>query len=311
MFFSIIALADEGDEVIYPNPGFPIYESVISFVGATPVPIQLHESRGFNLDVEELKRKVSRKTKLLIINSPQNPTGGVISKEDLAEIARLAREHDFAVLSDEIYSEILYEGEHRRIASFEGMLDRTIILDGFSKTFAMTGWRMGYGVMPEDLAAQVARLMTNSNSCTASFTQRAGIEALRGPWDAPRSMVSEFGRRRDVIVDGLNTVPGITCLRPKGAFYVFPNVAGVGWDSRRLADDLLEEAGVATLSGTAFGIYGRGYLRLSYANSIDNLQKALERIDAHVRKIRSYVQCQPSPPRQAALPAPPEELYTE
>ena len=286
MFYVIIALTDEGDEVIYPNPGFPIYESVIEFIGGVPVPIRLHESKGFNLDVEELKRKITKKTKLLILNSPQNPTGGVIPKDDLQEIARLAVEHDLAVLSDEIYCEILYEGEHHSISAFDGMAERTIILDGFSKTYAMTGWRMGYGVMPEAFAAHVARLMTNTNSCTASFTQRAGIEALTGPQDDARRMVAEFRRRRDVIVDGLNAIPGVTCLRPKGAFYVFPNITGAGWDSRRLADYLLEEAGVAALSGTAFGSHGEGYLRLSYANSVENLRKALDRMDTYIRKIK-------------------------
>ncbi|MBI2952268.1 pyridoxal phosphate-dependent aminotransferase [bacterium] len=286
MFYTIIALTDEGDEVIYPNPGFPIYESVIEFIGGVPVPIRLHESKEFSLDVEELKRKITKKTKLLILNSPQNPTGGVIPREDLKEIARLAVERDLTVLSDEIYSEILYEGEHHSIAAFDGMAGRTIILDGFSKTYAMTGWRMGYGVMPEAFAAHVARLMTNTNSCTASFSQRAGIEALTGPQDDARRMVAEFRRRRDVIVDGLNAIPGVTCLRPKGAFYVFPNITGAGWDSRRLADYLLEEAGVATLSGTAFGSHGEGYLRLSYANSVENLQKALDRMDTYIRKIK-------------------------
>jgi aspartate/methionine/tyrosine aminotransferase len=286
MFYAIIALTDEGDEVIYPNPGFPIYESVIEFIGGVPVPIRLHESKGFNLDVEELRRKITKKTRLLILNSPQNPTGGVIPKEDLKEIARLAVEHDLTVLSDEIYCEILYEGEHHSIAAFDGMAGRTIILDGFSKTYAMTGWRMGYGVMPEAFAAHVARLMTNTNSCTASFTQRAGIEALTGPQDDARRMVAEFRRRRDVIVDGLNAIRGVTCLRPKGAFYVFPNITGTGWDSRRLADYLLEEAGVAALSGTAFGSHGEGYLRLSYANSVSNLRKALDRMDTYIRKIK-------------------------
>jgi len=286
MFYAIVALTDEGDEVIYPNPGFPIYESVIEFIGGVPVPIRLHESKEFSLDVEELKRKITKKTKLLILNSPQNPTGGVIPREDLKEIARLAVERDLTILSDEIYSEILYEGEHHSIAAFDGMAGRTIILDGFSKTYAMTGWRMGYGVMPEAFAAHVARLMTNTNSCTASFSQRAGIEALTGPQDDARRMVAEFRRRRDVIVDGLNAISGVTCLRPKGAFYVFPNITGVGWDSRRLADYLLEEAGVATLSGTAFGSHGEGYLRLSYANSVENLQKALDRMDTYIRKIK-------------------------
>jgi aspartate aminotransferase len=286
MFFVILALAQEGDEVIYPNPGFPIYESMISFVGATPVPIPLREENAFRLDVDELARKITPRTRLLIINSPQNPTGSVLERSDIAGIAELAVRHDLVVLSDEIYSEILYEGEHVSIAQFPGMAERTIILDGFSKTYAMTGWRLGYGIMPLDLAPHITRLVTNSVSCTATFVQRAGIAALEGPMDDVRSMVEEFRRRRQVIVDGLNAIPRLRCAMPAGAFYAFPYVGGVGMDCRAFADYLLNDAGVATLAGTSFGAFGEGYLRLSYANSVANLQAALERIEHAVQKLR-------------------------
>ncbi|MBC7232996.1 MAG: pyridoxal phosphate-dependent aminotransferase [Chloroflexi bacterium] len=290
MFFVILALAESGDEVIYPNPGFPIYESMINFVGATPVPLRLLEEREFGFDVDELRSKVNPRTKLIIINSPHNPCGSMLSREELAAIAEIVSKYDAMILSDEIYSRIVYDGEFVSITSFPGMAERTIILDGFSKTYAMTGWRMGYGVMPEALAAQVAKLMTNSNSCTAAFTQVAGIEALRGPQDESRKMVAAFKERRDFIVKGLNEIPGIHCLLPKGAFYVFPNVKeivrrGKFANTKVLADALLQEAGVATLSGTAFGEYGEGYLRLSYANSIQNLEKALQRIGEFVAKL--------------------------
>lgn len=290
MFFVILALAESGDEVIYPNPGFPIYESMINFVGATPVPLRLLEEREFGFDVDELRSKVNPRTKLIIINSPHNPCGSMLSREDLAAIAEIVAKYDVMILSDEIYSRIVYDGEFVSITRFPGMAERTIILDGFSKTYAMTGWRMGYGVMPEALAAQVAKLMTNSNSCTAAFTQVAGIEALRGPQDESYKMVAAFKERRDFIVKGLNEIPGIRCLLPKGAFYVFPNVKeivkrGKFASTKALADALLQEAGVATLSGTAFGEYGEGYLRLSYANSIQNLEKALQRIGEFVAKL--------------------------
>jgi aspartate/methionine/tyrosine aminotransferase len=285
MFFVILALAEEGDEVIYPNPGFPIYESMINFVGATPVPIPLREERDFGFDLDEFRSKVSNKTRLIILNSPQNPTGSVLGREDLEQVAKIAAARDIMVLSDEVYNRILYEGEHVSIATFPGMKERTIILDGFSKTYAMTGWRIGYGVMPEVLAAQVTRLQTNSNSCTASFTQRAGVAALTGPQEASAAMVQEFQKRRDVIVAGLNAIKGITCRLPKGAFYVFPNIKGTGKSSREFADRLLSEAGVAALSGTAFGAYGEGYIRLSYANSIPNIQKALQRIEQFVARL--------------------------
>jgi aspartate aminotransferase len=277
MFFVILACVDEGDEVIYPNPGFPIYESAVEFMGGRAVPLQLKEEREFRFDLEDLKRLISPRTRLLILNSPQNPTGGVLTSEDIAGIAELARKHDFLILSDEIYGKTLYDGyEHVSIATQPGMQDRTIILDGFSKTYAMTGWRLGYGVMPVELAEHVTRLQVNSTSCTASFTQMAGMEALTGPQDDAERMVEEFRRRRDVIVDGLNAIPGFRCLKPHGAFYVFPNITGTGKTSRELADMMLYEAGVACLSGTAFGKFGEGYLRFSYANSVENIKLALD-----------------------------------
>lgn len=285
MFFVILALAQDGDEVIYPNPGFPIYESMINFTGATPVPIPLREAKRFRLDIDELASKITPRTRLLIVNSPQNPTGSVLTRADLASIAELAVRHDLIVLSDEIYSEILYEGEHVSIATFPGMAERTIILDGFSKTYAMTGWRLGYGIMPAELAPQITRLVTNSVSCTATFVQMAGVAALEGPCDAVEGMVAEFRRRRQIIVDGLNAIPRLRCAMPAGAFYAFPYVGGTGMDCRAVADYLLNEAGVATLAGTSFGAYGEGYLRLSYANSIPNLQAALERIERAVTRL--------------------------
>jgi aspartate aminotransferase len=285
MFFSILALVNEGEEVIYPNPGFPIYESVINFIGAKAIPIKLREENDFRLDTDELKKLVTDKTKMIIINSPQNPTGGVLTKDDLKVIAEIALSKDVMILADEIYSRTLYEGEHHSISSFPGMQERTIILDGMSKTYAMTGWRLGYGVMREDLAVLIAKLQTNSNSCTASFTQRAGIESLTGPQDEAEKMVAEFKKRRDVIVKGLNSIPRISCKIPQGAFYVFPNIKQVGWNSKKLADYLLEEAGVAVLSGTSFGKYGEGYIRISYANSVENIKKGLERIEKALSKI--------------------------
>jgi aspartate/methionine/tyrosine aminotransferase len=278
MFFTILALCEQGDEVIYPNPGFPIYGSMINFVGATPVPVPLRMEKDFRFDIEQFKGLVSPKTRMIILNSPHNPTGGVLTREDLEAIAQAAIENDVMVLSDEIYNRTLYEGEFASITQFPGMVERTIILDGFSKTYAMTGWRLGYGVMPEWLAVQVATLMVNSNSCTAAFSQWAGVEALQGPQDEPRRMVEAFRQRRDVIVDGLNQIPGFRCLKPKGAFYVFPNIQDTGKSSREMQDFLLNEAGVATLSGTSFGKYGEGFVRFSYANSVENIQKALERI---------------------------------
>lgn len=280
MYFVMTALVDEGDEVIYPNPGFPIYESVINFLGATAVPLPLSEAKDFSFDIADLERLVSDRTKLLIINSPQNPTGGVLSGADLDAIARLAVKHDFWVLSDEIYSKIIYEGTHESIATRPGMPGRTIILDGHSKTYAMTGWRLGYGVMPKELADAVAMLQTNCNSCTASFTQLAGVEALTGPQEAALAMVAEFRARRDLLVEGLNAIPGIGCRMPHGAFYVFPNVSQLGRPSSEIASLLLDKYGVAALSGTAFGRFGEGYLRFSYANSQPQIRKALERVRA-------------------------------
>jgi aspartate/methionine/tyrosine aminotransferase len=284
IFFSILALAQEGDEVIYPNPGFPIYESMINYVGAKAVPIRLREELDFRLDVEEFAGLINDRTRLIILNSPQNPTGGVLEKKDIDAIARAIGDRNIMVLSDEIYSRLIFEGEHHSIMSLNGMKERTILLDGFSKTYAMTGWRMGYGVMRADLTAHIARLMTNSSSCTASFSQIAGIEALRGPQKSVDAMCTEFEKRRDVMVAGLNKIKGFSCRLPKGAFYVFPNITKTGWPSKKLADALLDDAGVAGLSGTAFGNFGEGYLRFSVANSIENIEKALDRIDAWANK---------------------------
>ena len=278
MFFSMVALLEPGDEVIYPDPSFPIYESIIRFLGAKPVPVPLIESRGFNFDLNVLRDGLSQKTKMVILNSPANPTGGVIPKKDLAAIAEMLRDRDLMILSDEIYSRIFYESEPVSITSFEGMLDKTIILDGFSKTYSMTGWRLGYGVMPHWLAKAVNLLMVNCNSCTASFTQRAGMAALEGPQDAVTAMVTEFRRRRDAIVKGFNEIPGWRCALPAGAFYAFPNVIATGVPVKELSNLLLNEAGVASLWGTAFGQYGDGYMRFSYANSLQNILEAIERI---------------------------------
>jgi len=284
IFFSILALAQEGDEVIYPNPGFPIYESMINYVGAKAVPIRLREELDFGLDVDELAALINDRTKLIILNSPQNPTGGVLEEKDIDAIARAVGDRNIMVLSDEIYSRLIFEGEHHSIMSIEGMKERTVLLDGFSKTYAMTGWRMGYGVMRSDLAAHIARLMTNSSSCTASFSQIAGIEALRGPQKSVDAMRAEFQKRRDVMVAGLNKIKGFSCRLPKGAFYVFPNITKTRWPSKKLADALLDDAGVAGLSGTAFGNFGEGYLRFSVANSIENIEKALDRVNDWANK---------------------------
>ena len=284
IFFSILALCEDGDEVIYPNPGFPIYESMIDYVGAKAVPIRLREEMDFRLDVDELAGLINDRTKLIIINSPQNPTGGMLEKIDIDRIAAAIGDRNVMVLSDEIYSRLIFEGEHHSIMSIDGMKERTILLDGFSKTYAMTGWRMGYGVMRADLAAHVARLMTNSSSCTASFSQISGVEALCGPQDSVDKMCAEFKKRRDVMVAGLNKIKGFYCRLPKGAFYVFPNITKTGWPSKKLADALLEDAGVAGLSGTAFGKFGEGYMRFSVANSIENIEKALERVDAWTKE---------------------------
>jgi aspartate/methionine/tyrosine aminotransferase len=283
LFFTILALAEEGDEVIYPNPGFPIYESVIDFAGATPVPLQLREEKAFSFDPRELASLVNERTKLIIVNTPQNPTGGVLTSDDMKLVAELAQKYDAWILSDEVYSRIIYDGPHASIFEYPEVKDRTILLEGHSKTYAMTGWRLGYGVMPPKLAEQIAKLQTNCTSCTPSFVQMAGIEALTGPQKESERMVVEFRQRRDLIVDGLNEIPGFRCLRPKGSFYVFPNITRTGMPSRRVADLLLQEAGVAVLSGTAFGKFGEGYVRLSYANSKENISKALEKITAVIK----------------------------
>jgi len=286
IFFSILAYVDPGEEVLYVNPGFPMYESVANFVGAKTIPIPLLEENDFRADPEYIKSKITKKTKMIIINSPENPTGGVLTKDDLKIIAdSIASRDDILVLSDEIYSRIIYEGTHYSLASFSGMKEKTIILDGFSKTYAMTGWRLGYGVMQKDLAQKVTQLMINSNSCTSAFTQMAGIEALRGPQDEAEKMVAEFKRRREVIVDGLNKIKGFSCKKPHGAFYVFPNIKKTGKKGKELSDYLLNTAGVATLSGTAFGAYGEGHLRLSFANSIENIKAALNRTREAVEKL--------------------------
>lgn len=286
MFFSILALVNPNDEVMYPNPGFPIYESVIHFAGGKPVPMPLEEEKNFRLDPVYVQENISDKTRMIIINSPENPTGGVLERDDLKAIADcVADRDDLFILSDEVYSRIIYEGSHESIATLPGMKDKTILLDGFSKTYAMTGWRLGYGVMRKDLAEKIAKLMVNSNSCTCAFTQMAGLEALKGPQDEPARMLEEFEKRREVIVSGLNKIKGITCKKPRGAFYVFPNVTGTGMDCRKLSDYLLTEAGVAVLPGTAFGKHGEGYLRLSFANSIKNIRKALKRIAEAIEKL--------------------------
>ncbi|PID59117.1 aspartate aminotransferase [candidate division KSB3 bacterium] len=293
MFYTILALVDQGDEVIYPNPGFPIYESMIDFVGARAVPLPLLEEKEFVFDVAELERLISPKTKLLILNSPQNPCGGVVQQSDLQKVAALAVKHDLWVLSDEIYSRIIYGEEFESITQFAGMKERTIILEGHSKTYAMTGWRLGYGAMNQELAAAIAQLMTNSNSCTATFTQMAGDEAYKGPQNATEDMVKRFQARRDLIVNGLNDIKGIRCLSPRGAFYAFPNVTNacqnMGFkDSVELQEYLLNEAGVAVLARTCFGARNTGedeeYIRLSYATSEENIKEGLKRIKAALEK---------------------------
>jgi len=275
MFYIMLALLEEGDEVLYPNPGFSIYESVANFIGARAIPLPLVEEREFDLDLADLEKKINSRTKLLVLNSPHNPSGAVLKPETVEGIAKLARRHNFHILSDEIYAKIQYEGKHLSIASLPGMAERTVVLDGFSKTYAMTGWRLGFGIMEKALATHVARLMTNSNSCTATFVQRAGMAALTGPQQEIEAMVAEFRVRRDLMVEGLNALPGITCFRPRGAFYVFPNIRKTGMKSAELATALLEQAGIACLSGHTFGAHGEGHLRFSYANSLDNLRTAL------------------------------------
>ena len=282
MFFTILALAGPGDEVLYPDPGFPMYESITSFAEAVPVPVPLRESNGFRIDVAELERLITPRSRLLIINSPHNPCGSALTREDCAAIAELAHRHDLVVLSDEIYWAIRYGAEHASVLDFDGMADRTILLDGWSKTYAMTGWRLGFGVFPPALVEPVTRLAINSVSCTSAFSQYAAIAALEGPQDGVAEMVAEFRRRRDVVVAGLNEIPGISCVEPQGAFYAFPNITGTGLSAATLQARLLDEAGVAALAGTAFGAWGEGFLRLSYANSVPNIQAALGAIKSVV-----------------------------
>jgi len=286
IFFSILACVEPGDEVMYPNPGFPIYESMINFVGAKPVPMPLKEENDFRIDNRDTVEKINKKTKMIILNSPENPTGGVLNKSNLDAVADCVKDrNDVFVLSDEVYCQIIYEGKHQSIASIPGMKEKTILMDGFSKTYAMTGWRLGYAAMRKDLAQKITQLMINSNSCTCAFTQMAGVEALRGPQDESKKMDEEFKRRREVIVSGLNKIKGITCKKPHGAFYVFPNVKSFKMESKKLSDFILQKAGVAVLSGTAFGVHGEGYLRLSFANSVENIEKAVKRISEALKEL--------------------------
>jgi aspartate/methionine/tyrosine aminotransferase len=284
LHFALLALIEPGDEVIYPDPGYPIYSSLSAFVGARPVPLPIREANDFRLDVDELRALVTDRTRLLIVNTPQNPTGGALTRADCEAIAELANERDLVVLSDEIYSRLVYDGEHVSLYSLPGMPERTILMDGLSKAWAMCGWRLGYGVAPPELAQRFEKLMINTSSCAAAFTQLAAVEAFESPESdrAVAAMCTEFQKRRDILVDGLNAIPGVRCHRPAGAFYVFPNIEGTGWDERELATALLQEAGVACLAGTAFGRHGKGYLRFSYANSVANLERALERFAAHL-----------------------------
>ncbi|HEY6253161.1 MAG TPA: pyridoxal phosphate-dependent aminotransferase [Candidatus Angelobacter sp.] len=284
IFYTFMALVEEGDEVIYPNPGFPIYESLINFLRAKPVPIHLREENNFRLDVNELADGITDRTRLIVLNSPHNPTGGVLSERDIRDIAAAIGDRDIMVLSDEIYSRLIFEGKHFSIMQVDGFKDRTILLDGYSKSYAMTGWRLGYAVMRPDLVPHFSRLASNSVSCTASFTQIAGIEALEGDQQSVENMRAEFQRRRDRFVAGLNEIPGFSCRVPKGAFYTFPNIQQTGRAAKELAESLLNEAGVACLAGTAFGQFGEGHLRFSIANSYENLEKALERIGTWARK---------------------------
>lgn len=275
IYCAMIALINEGDEIIVPNPGYPTYRSLTRFFGATPVPVRLHEENDFRFSIDEFRKLITPRTRMVILNSPQNPTGGILTWEDLEAVYELAHKHDLWVMSDEIYSRIVYDAEFRSIASIPGAVDRTVIVDGMSKTYAMTGWRLGYGVMPKKLADYMFTLAINNFSSTATFAQYGLIEALNGPQVEIDKMVAEFRRRRDVIVDGLNSIEGVSCLRPEGAFYVFPNITGTGLHSKEFADRMLEQAGVACLSGTSFGEFGEGYVRCSYANSVENIREAL------------------------------------
>ncbi|MBS7659125.1 MAG: pyridoxal phosphate-dependent aminotransferase [Candidatus Bathyarchaeia archaeon] len=286
IFLAMLACINPGDEVLYPNPGYPIYESIIRLLGARPIPIPLMESNNFRLDHEYFKEHITRKTRMIIINSPENPTGEVLSDEDLKLIADCTEKRDdVVVLSDEIYSRLIYDGEHKSIISLPGMKEKTILIDGFSKTYAMTGWRLGYGIVPKKLAEKMIKLAINTYSCACAFIQIAGIEALKGPQKCVEEMLEELRRRREVIVEGLNNIKGIKCHKPKGAFYVFPNIKETGMKSRELANYLLEEAGVAVLPGNSFGSYGEGYLRLSFANSIENIKEALRRMKTAIERL--------------------------
>lgn len=285
MFYAMLALIDEGDEVIYPNPGFPIYESMARYVGGVPVAAPLREANDFRLDLDEVASLITPRTRLLVINSPHNPTGSILTDEDIRRLATIAVDHDLVVLADEIYGRLQYSGEPLSIATLPGMADRTITLDGFSKTFAMTGWRLGYGILPEWLVPSFSRLIINSVSCTNAFAQFGAIEALTGPQAAADEMRAEFIARRQLMVEGLNAIDGVTCVMPQGAFYTFPNISSFGRSSNEIADHLLYDAGVCALSGTAFGVHGEGYLRFSYANSRENLSAALERIGESLARL--------------------------
>lgn len=287
LYYAITACVEESDEVLYPNPTYPTYESIINFVGAKPVPVPLLEEKDFRFEVEKLEGYITPKTKMIVLNSPENPTGGILTGEDLEKIAQLAKKHDLLVLSDEIYSRMIYEGKHESIISLPGMKERTILMDGYSKTYAMTGWRLGYSVAPPEITKKLIALALNTVSCTATFVQLAGIEALEGPQEEVVKMVEEFKERRNLIVEGLNAIPGISCKKPNGAFYVFPNVKSFDMDCKKIAEFLLEEAGVACLAGTAFGKFGEGYIRLSYANSKENIKKALEKIKSALSKLKA------------------------
>ncbi len=287
MFYAILALCQEGDEVLYPDPGFPMYESLANFAGATPVPVPLREENEFRMDPDEVSSLVTDRTRLLVLNTPHNPCGSALTKEDVEALARIALDHDLYVLSDEVYWAIRYGGEHASIAAVDGMKDRTILLDGCSKTFAMTGWRLGFAAFPPELVEPVIRMIINTVSCTSAFSQRAILAAVMGPWEPIQAMIDEFQKRRDVIVEGLNRIAGISCLEPAGAFYAFPNVKQLGVSSERVATFLLDRAGVACLSGTAFGANGQGYLRFSYANSVDAIRAALDAIEASLPELEA------------------------
>src|ERR671937_681350 len=308
MFYAILALCQEGDEVVYPDPGFPMYESIANFAGAKPVPIPLREENEFRVDPDELASLVTERTKLVVLSSPENPCGSALTREDCERIAEIALRNDVIVLSDEVYWAIRYDGPHASVLDVDGMAERTILLDGWSKTFAMTGWRLGFGVFPQELVEPVTRLVINTVSCTSAFSQHAAIAALTGPWEPVEEMVAEFRRRRDVIVEGLNGIEGITCVEPGGAFYVFPNITGLGASSKAVEEHFLERAGVATVSGTAFGRHGEGYIRLSYANSVENIRDALEAMEASLPELaRAGSPPDREPPlEEAERRAPPE-----